>query len=144
MNIPWGDVSTAYFTTGIPHIETYVGISKKTWYLLKPQFLFNWLLRTEFIRNKLRKKINALPAGPTDEQRKKAKAMVWGRATNAAGKSVKAMLCGPEGYTVTVHASLLIIRKVLDGNFKTGYQTPANVYGPNLVAEVPGVQIKKD
>ena len=144
MNIPWGDVSTAYFTTGIPHIETYVGISKKTWYLLKIQFLFNWLLRMEFIRDKLKKKINALPAGPTDEQRKKAKGMVWGRATNAAGKSATAMLCGPEGYTITVHASLLITKKVLDGNFKTGYQTPANVYGSNLIAEVPGVQLKID
>ena len=29
MTIPWGDISTAYFTTGIPDIEVYTGISKK-------------------------------------------------------------------------------------------------------------------
>ena len=144
MSIPWGDISTAHFTTGIPNIETYTGISKKTWYFLKAQFLFNWLLRKNFVRNFLKKKINALPAGPSDEQRQKATGMVWGRATNAAGNSTTAMLCGPEGYTITVHASLIIIKKVLSGIFKTGYQTPANVYGPDLIAEVPGIVIKKE
>ncbi len=144
MSIPWGDISTAHFTTDIPNIETYTGISKKTWYFLKAQFLYNWLLRKNFVRNFLKKKINALPAGPSDEQRHKATGMVWGRATNAAGNTATAMLCGPEGYTITVHASLIIIKKVLSGNFKTGYQTPANIYGPNLIAEVPGIVIKKD
>lgn len=144
MSIPWGDISTAHFTTGIPNIETFTGISKKTWYFLKAQFLFNWLLRKNFVRNFLKKKINALPAGPSDEQRHKATGMVWGRATNAVGKTATAMLCGPEGYTITVHASLIIIKKVLSGNFKPGYQTPANVYGPNLIGEVPGVVIKRE
>lgn len=142
MNIPWGDISTAHFTTGIPDIETFTSISKKTYYLLKGQFLFNWLLRRKFVRRMLKNKINKLPAGPSDLQREKAAGLVWGRATNAAGKQVTAMLCGPEGYTITTHASLIIIQKVLQGNFKRGYQTPAKVYGENLIAEVPGVVIK--
>jgi short subunit dehydrogenase-like uncharacterized protein len=142
MNIPWGDISTAYFTTGIPNIETFVGVSKKMYYFLQLQFLYNWILRTTFIRKKIMNKINALPSGPSDEQRAKATGMVWGRATNSTGKTVTAMLCGPEGYTITAHASLLIIQKVLNQNFKPGYQTPASVYGEALIAEVPGVEIK--
>lgn len=142
MNIPWGDISTAYFTTGIPNIETFVGVSKKMYYILKAQVLYNWLLRTTFIRKKIKNRINALPSGPSDEQRAKATGMVWGRATNPTGKTVTAMLCGPEGYTITAHASLLIIQKVLNQNFKPGYQTPAGVYGADLIAEVPGVEIK--
>ena len=41
MTIPWGDISTAYTTTGIPNIETYAGASKIAFYLMKLQFLFN-------------------------------------------------------------------------------------------------------
>ena len=108
------------------------------------QVLFNWLLRTNFIRGQLRKKIKTLPSGPSDEQRAKAKCMVWGRATDKNGKIVSAMLCGPEGYTITMHAALIIVKKVLDNNFQPGYQTPAKVYGENLIAEVPGVEIKND
>ncbi|MEX0636293.1 MAG: saccharopine dehydrogenase NADP-binding domain-containing protein [Ferruginibacter sp.] len=143
MNIPWGDVSTAHFTTGVPNIKTYTGISKKVYYLLKLQVAFNWLLRTSWVRNQLKKKIKSLPAGPSNEQRAKAIGMVWGKASNASGDTVTAALCGPEGYTITAHAALIIIKKVLSGNFKTGYQTPAAVYGETLITEVPGISFKK-
>jgi short subunit dehydrogenase-like uncharacterized protein len=141
MTIPWGDISTAYSTTGIPDIESYTGMSKKIYYLLKLQFLFNWILRTGFIRNILKKKINNRPAGPSDEQRSKAKSLVWGEVTNAAGKTVTARLSGPEGYTLTMYSSLVILQKVLNGNFTPGYQTPASAYGENLIMEVPGATI---
>ncbi|MBK6379870.1 MAG: saccharopine dehydrogenase NADP-binding domain-containing protein [Chitinophagaceae bacterium] len=75
MTIPWGDISTAYTTTGIPNIETYTGMAPKVYRILKLQWAFNWLLRTEFVRNIIRKKIKAKPAGPSDEQRKTAAAL---------------------------------------------------------------------
>jgi short subunit dehydrogenase-like uncharacterized protein len=139
MSIPWGDIATAYFTTGIPDIETYTAIPRGMYRLLKLQALFNWLLRTKFIRRLIKKKIDNRPAGPGDEQRSKAVSLVWGQATNAEGRVVTAMLHGPEGYTLTMHSSLLIAQKVLQGNFSPGYQTPARVYGENLVIEIPGV-----
>lgn len=140
MSIPWGDISTAYFTTKIPDIETYTGMSKKTYKILKLQPLFNWLLRTDFIRNYIKKKINQRPAGPTDEQRSKAISLVWGQVTNASGKTGTVRLKGPEGYTLTTLSALIIVGKVLNGNFIPGYQTPAGAYGENLVMEIPGVQ----
>ncbi len=140
MSIPWGDISTAYFTTGIPDIETYTGISKKMYNILKLQPLFNWLLRTNVVRNYIKSKIKQKPAGPGDEQREKAIGFVWGQAVNAAGKKATVRLSGPEGYTLTTHSSLIITQKVLTGNFTPGYQTPAIAYGENLVMEIPGVQ----
>ncbi|HRG24468.1 MAG TPA: saccharopine dehydrogenase NADP-binding domain-containing protein [Chitinophagaceae bacterium] len=139
MSIPWGDISTAHFTTGIPDIECYTGISRKVFYFLKLQRFFNWALRTDFIRKKLKARINRLPAGPTDAQRDRATGFVWGEVTNAAGEKITARLTGPEGYTITVHASLIIIRKVLNGDFKAGYGTPAGVWGEGLIYEIPGV-----
>jgi short subunit dehydrogenase-like uncharacterized protein len=139
MSIPWGDISTAHITTGIPDIETYTGIAPKIYRMLKLQPLFNWLLRTSFIRNIIKKKINSKPAGPPDEQREKAIGFVWGQVANAAGKTVTAGLSGPEGYTITLHSTLLIAQKILAGNFKPGYQTPAAVFGEDLILEVPGI-----
>ncbi|MEO6613675.1 MAG: saccharopine dehydrogenase NADP-binding domain-containing protein [Chitinophagaceae bacterium] len=139
MTIPWGDISTAYSTTAIPDIESYTGMPKKIYYLLKGQFLFNWLLRTGFVRNLLKKKIDNRPAGPSDEQRNKAISLVWGEVINAAGKTSTARLRGPEGYTLTMYSSLIILQKVLQGNLSAGYQTPASAYGENLVMEIPGV-----
>lgn len=140
MSIPWGDISTAYTTTGIPNIETYTMASPKTFSLLKWQGLYNWILRTPFVRNRYKNKINLKPAGPDDAARAKAKCMVWGEVNNVNGDQKTARLTGPEGYTLTANSSLIITKKVLEGNFKIGYQTPAGCYGANLVLEIPGVQ----
>lgn len=140
MSIPWGDISTAYFTTDIPDIETFTAISQKKYTILKLQPLFNWLLRTDMVRNFIKKKISQRPAGPSDEQRQKANSLVWAKATNNAGKTATIRLNGPEGYTLTMHSALIIVQKVLNGNFIPGYQTPASAYGENLIMEIPGVQ----
>jgi short subunit dehydrogenase-like uncharacterized protein len=140
MGLPWGDVSTAYHSTAIPNTEVYTAIPKKTFRILKYQWLFNWLLRTEFMRNIVRNKIKQRPAGPSDEQREKAKSLVWAKVTDAAGNALAARLSGPEGYTITAHGALLVTRKILQGLYKPGYQTPASAYGENLVMEIPGVQ----
>ncbi len=62
-----------------------------------------------------------------------------GEVTNSAGQTVTARLTAPEGYTLTMHSSLLITQKVLWDHFKPGYQTPAAVYGEDLILEVQGV-----
>jgi short subunit dehydrogenase-like uncharacterized protein len=140
MTIPWGDVSTAYTTTGIPNIETYTAIAPGTHRLLKYQWLFNWFLRLPFVRARSIRKIKARPAGPDDARRERSRCLVWGEVTNAKGESRRARLTGPEGYTLTAISSLIITRKVLEGSFKTGYQTPAGCYGEDLILEVPNVQ----
>ena len=137
MTIPWGDVSTAYTTTGIPNIETYTGMAPKIYRILKFQWSFNWLLRTEFVRNNIRKKIKAKPAGPSDEQRQNSSSMVWGEVSNASGKKITAAISCLDGYTLTAHSSLLIAQKILAADFKAGYQTPAGCYGENLIMELP-------
>jgi short subunit dehydrogenase-like uncharacterized protein len=141
MTIPWGDISTAFTTTGIPNIETYTGMAPKVYKMLKLQWAFNWLLRTEFVRNIIRKKIKAKPAGPSDEQRKNSSSLVWGEVSNAAGKKITAAISCLDGYTLTAHSSLIISKKILADDFKPGYQTPAGCYGENLVIELPQTKI---
>ena len=141
MTIPWGDISTAYTTTGIPNIETYTGMAPKVYRVLKLQWAFNWLLRTNFVRNIIRKKIKAKPAGPSDEQRLKSSSMVWGEVSNAAGQTLNTAISCLDGYSLTAHSSLLISKKILEENFKTGYQTPAGCYGEHLIMEIPNSKL---
>jgi short subunit dehydrogenase-like uncharacterized protein len=140
MTIPWGDIATAYYTTGILDIESYTGISPRVYRLLKMQFLFNWLLRSNFIRKLIKKKIDKRAAGPTDEQRSKAMSLIWGQAANAKGEMATVRMSAPDGYTLTMYTTLLITQKVLQGNFKAGYQTPACAYGEDFIMEVPDVK----
>src|SRR2546423_6243627 len=101
MSIPWGDIATAYTSTGIPNIETFTSVSPAVYRILKLQPLFNWLLRTNFIRKQIMKKIDQRPAGPRDEEREKSRSLIWGEVTNAGGKTARAWLNAPNGYTLT-------------------------------------------
>jgi short subunit dehydrogenase-like uncharacterized protein len=140
MSIPWGDVSTAYFSTGIPNIETYTGIGKGVWLFLKGQVLFNWLLRTSVVHRLIKKIINSKSAGPEDERRDKAVSLIRAKVTNPAGASLEASMRCPEAYSLTAHSVLLIAQKILAGQWKAGYQTPASAYGADLIMELPGVE----
>lgn len=138
MSIPWGDVSTAYYTTGIPNIQAYTAIKPGIYRMMKLQGTFNWLLRMEWVKNMIRKKIKKRPAGPSDEMRSKAKSFVWGEVRNTRGEVISDHFTCADGYTLTAHSCLIIAKKILEENFKPGYQTPATCYGEGLVKEIPG------
>ena len=97
------------------------------------------MLRTNFMRKMHKKKIDKRPAGPNDEQRGKAMSLVWGQVSNSNGETKTVSMSCPDGYTLTLHSTLLIAKKVLQGKFKLGYQTPAGAYGEDLVMEIPNV-----
>ena len=140
MTIPWGDIATAWHTTGIPNIETYTAFKPFVYYLLKIQFLFNWLLRMTFVRKLIKKWIHANITGPTPEVLQQSKVLVWGEVRNPAGRVLRAGLVTSNAYDLTAHGSLLIAKKVSEGNYKAGYQTPAGAYGEDLVMEIPLVR----
>ena len=139
MSIPWGDVSTAYYSTGIPNIVTYMGIPPSSYKFVKLQKYFNWLLRTSFVKNMVKRKIDSNPAGPTLKQRKSGKTYVYGEVTNKKGVTRKVRLITPEAYELTALSSLIITKKVLNGNAPIGFQTPSAAYGADLVMEIKGV-----
>ncbi|RDB06684.1 saccharopine dehydrogenase family protein [Runella aurantiaca] len=144
MTIPWGDVSTAHHTTGIPNIETYVGVPKLAYWSMKLQFLFNPILRSRFIKKQLQNYVDKKITGPTEHQSQKGQSFIWGKATNAEGKTVEARLVTPEGYKLTAEASLLISQKILDLKNVAGYQTPAGLFGYELITEIKGAAFEKE
>lgn len=140
MTIPWGDIFTAYFSTGIPNIETYTAVTPMAYRFVKLQGLFNWLLRKQFIRQFLKKKVAKRPAGLSDDKRNMATSLVWGKVANKNGEYKVARLSAPDAYTLTAHSSLIIAKKISEGQFSCGYQTPASAYGEDLVMLIPGVE----
>ena len=137
VTIPWGDVSTAYYSTGIPNIEVFTVVPPSNLKMMKMSRYLGWLLATGPFQSYLQKKIPM--GGPSDAERAKGKTLMWGEATDADGNRVESRLQGPEGYTLTAIAALNIAEKILAGNFMPGYQTPAKAYGAGLVMEIEGV-----
>jgi short subunit dehydrogenase-like uncharacterized protein len=137
VTIPWGDVATAYYSTGVPNIEVYTIVPPSAVKLMKLSRYLGWLLATAPFQKYLQSKIPL--GGPSDEERAKGKTLLWGEARDAEGNKVETRMEAPEGYTLTAIAALNIAEKILNGNFTPGYQTPAKAYGADLVLEIDGV-----
>src|SRR6056297_1599563 len=139
-SIPWGDVSTAHFTTGIDNIVVYTAMKQSAIRWLK---FSNWIapvLRLEAVKSCAKKQIGKKVTGPDQAAREEGKSYIWGEVENESGDTVTARQVTPEGYRLTALSSLHIAQKVGSGDFKTGYQTPASAYGEDLILEIEGAE----
>jgi short subunit dehydrogenase-like uncharacterized protein len=136
VTIPWGDVATAFYSTGIPNIEVFTVVPPSNLKMMKLSRYLGWLLAMGPFQSYLQKQI--LPGGPSDDERARGRTLLWGEASDDSGNRVEARLQGPEGYTVTAIAALNIAERILAGDFQPGYQTPAKAYGPDLILELEG------
>lgn len=142
MTIPWGDVSTAYYSTGIPNIEVYSAVKPSTHKKLRWQKLFNWILRLSFVRSIVKWQISKSVSGPGKEKLKNSRSYIWGEVKNAQGHTKQAKLNTPNGYWLTMLTSLTILEKMLNekGADLKGFLTPASGFSAELIMEIKTVQ----
>ena len=133
--IPWGDISTAWRSTGIPNIKVYTAVPDKMIQSAKMSKRIGWLLRKRWFKNYLIRKIDKKPDGPSDEKREKGRTYIWGKVRNAQGQEKEARLETSNGYTLTAEMSVIIAEKILEGNVSPGYFTPAQYFGEKLILE---------
>ena len=136
--IGWGDVSTAWHSTHIPDITVYFESNPQFEQMAKMGGLMRWLMSLGPAQRALKKRIEQLPEGPTDAERKQGYSVLYGEAVNAAGEKAVSRLRTPEGYTLTAMTSLEIVRRVLAGDAKPGFQTPSSVFGADFITEFDG------
>lgn len=141
MTIPWGDVSTAYYSTGIPDIRVYMAAPAGLRSAAKSARWLAPLLGLSPVQRYMQAKIK--PGGPSAEARAKGFSLLWGEVRDEQGNTATSTLKTPEGYDLTAMTSVLIAQKVMAGQFSAGFQTPSLAYGADLILEVPGV-VRKD
>jgi short subunit dehydrogenase-like uncharacterized protein len=136
--IPWGDVSTAFHTTGIPNIEVYIPASPSAVRRLKRLDRWRFILGFAPLRRWLGRRVDRGVPGPDVQEREKTPVMLWGEGRNAAGRTIVGRLRVANGYTTTVHSTLGIVERILLGMPPTGYRTPSQVMGADFVSSLPG------
>ena len=135
----WGDVSTAYYSTGIGNIEFYMVFPWGIRSLLRIAGHVRPLLNNATIQKFLRRRIETWPPGPTDDARARARTYLWGEVQDSQGNVAQSRLHGPEAYTFTSLAALAAIRRVLSGEVRPGFQTPSTAFGSDFVLEIDQV-----
>ncbi|MEW7859035.1 saccharopine dehydrogenase NADP-binding domain-containing protein [Pseudomonas chlororaphis] len=138
MTIPWGDVSTAYHTTGIANIEVFVPGSAG---MIRGARFANFirpLLGLSFVQKRLKAYIGKTVIGPDDEKRADQGTYVWGEARNARGDCKVARVHTTNVYSLTVYGALTVVDYLLQARPVGGAYTPARLLGADLVTRLPG------
>jgi len=139
VTIPWGDVSTAWHSTGIPDVEFYMAAPLLLRAFAHASRLLGPVLGSPAVRRFLVARARAGAPGPTEEERRRGRAWVWGEVEDAAGGRAESRLATPDGYTLTARAALAVVERVLAGQAPAGFQTPARAFGPDFVLGIEGV-----
>jgi short subunit dehydrogenase-like uncharacterized protein len=137
--IQWGDVSTAFHSSGFTDVTVYLALPPKVIRAMRVAGFLGPLFRTSFMKERARARIDARPKGPSAEKRAASEVWYFGEATDGE-RSVASQVRCPDGYELTADASLEICRRLLETPPSGGFTTPAKHFGADFVLELDGTR----
>lgn len=142
MTIPWGDVASAYYSTGIGNIEVYTTASpKQIKQLRRIRFLLpllGWKPLQRFLQRRVEKSVK----GPSDAVREKVRSSLWGRVSDDHGNSVSATLETLSGYKLTALTAVAALEKTLQRGIPRGFLTASQAFGKEFILSFPETDIE--
>jgi saccharopine dehydrogenase (NAD+, L-lysine-forming) len=143
-SIPWGDLASAYRSTGIPNITTYTAVPGGAVLSRGQRYLgyLTPLLGKPAVQQAGRSLLERLmPQGGGAETTEPARGSceVWGQVSDSGGQRLAASLTGPDAITLTVEAVLASVTRLGRGGITPGAHTPATAFGAGFAGELDGV-----
>jgi short subunit dehydrogenase-like uncharacterized protein len=140
MTIPWGDLSTAFRSTGIPNIEVYMAVPPSAVASARRMRRFARVFGLAPVQSFLKKRVERNVKGPTAEERARERSYLWGRVTK--GESVvTGTLETLEGYALTAETAVAIAKRVLAGDVAPGVHTPSQAFGARFIEGIRGSRL---
>lgn len=139
INMQWGDVASAWYSTGVPNIEVYFAATSVLRSSLAASRTMGWALTTAPAQVWLKMHADLLPEGPSAAERAAIRTVLVAELSDAGGRRVRGRLTAPQSYSLTAVTAAEITRRVLAGDYEAGFQTPARVYGADFALAFAGV-----
>lgn len=130
------DVVTGQKTTGVGDIETYLAAPLLFQAGCRIAAAASQVLGETTVRQALAPLADLWPDHPTAEAQSHAVNTIVVETVDPWRRTRRFGLRTIDSYTVTTRAACVIIRNVLAGDVRPGFQTPAGLYGPGLLDEV--------
>ncbi len=137
--VSWGDVATAFYSTGISNIEVQFEASPAIARFARTPKVVKSFLGLGFMQSFLKSQVDRMPEGPNEETRRTGRAVLVGEARNAKGETVRSRLRTPEGYAFTAAAAVDASMRAAAGEVAPGFQTPSRAFGADYVLSFDGV-----
>lgn len=142
MTVPWGDLSTAWRSTGIPNIATYAAATEKVVARTRRLRAFAPLLSWKPLRAWLERRIERRIIPPDAAERARERSQLWGRVEDDRGGFVEGRMETMEGYAFTAESAVACAREILAGAIPPGVWTPSRAFGAEFVRRIPGTIVE--
>jgi len=142
MTIPWGDVSTAYYSTGIGNIEVYMAVPQRLVLAAKMSRAAGPLLGLPMVQGRLKDRIDRGARGPDEEALKHGRSQLWGRVETVSGRGIEGTLTTPNGYALTTVTALDSTLRLARGEAPAGALTPSMAFGARYIEEFEGCELR--
>ena len=137
MPIPWGDVASAYYTTGIPNITVFTPIASPRLMIARLINAFGFILQSPRVQAWLVRRIEKTVKRPDAAARDASPTWVWGEAKDPSGRKQEIRISSMNGYSLTVFSSLAIVERLTANGFSPGCWTPAVIMGKDFILSLP-------
>src|SRR5215470_9559133 len=135
--VSWGDVATAFRSTGAGDITVYFRRTD----LLRSAYILGKLLgpflRSPIGQRALAAVIRRLPEGPSQVERTRHRGTIWAEATDYSGRSFRATASTPDPYDFTANSALEISSRI-SSRSALGLVTPSQAFGADFLLSLPG------
>ena len=138
VSVPWGDIATAWRTTGIPNIVVYMSLMKGTPLMIAMSGYLRPLLQAKPTQRFLKKLVDLLISGPGKDYRDAQRCEFIAEVRDTKGHTRKSYLSTLEGYAFTIESASEIAKRVLNGAAQPGFQTPGRLFGADFVLQIAG------
>jgi saccharopine dehydrogenase (NAD+, L-lysine-forming) len=138
--IAWGDVATAFHSTGIGDIVVYAAMPAAIAPVMALAQAAGAATRTRMVQGVLKRVVGRLP-GPSAETRGKTQGQVWGEVSDDAGHSVSGTLTTLDPYDLTADSVVRIAQRLAAGRVAPGAYTPSQALGADFVRELDGIKV---
>jgi len=118
--LSFGDLVTAWHSSAVPNIAMFVHITGEAF----PEG-----------------DLSLLPDGPTQAQRDAHRARAVAEVTGADGSVARSVIETVNGYSYTPLAAVEAARRVLAGERRPGFETPAKLFGVGFAQSIAGTRI---
>jgi short subunit dehydrogenase-like uncharacterized protein len=135
VGIPWGDVSTAFYSTGIPNVRTLMAMpaSQQKW--MRRMGAWPRLMGSAPVKAVARSLVKSRLTGPDETARSEGWTQLWCEVRKG-GESVSDTLTCEEGYQLTAKTAWAAAQACLGGDVPAGFQTPSRAFGADFVVPV--------
>jgi short subunit dehydrogenase-like uncharacterized protein len=139
-SIRWGDLVTAFRSTGIPNITVYTELPMKG-----RGAALTSVLRSAPLLGLARRVVSARVTGPDADRRARSRSEVWGEVRDAAGQTRSGTLTGPNAYDLTADSVVRAVGEMNDARTcpAPGAHTPSMAFGAGFAAALEGVRVSE-